>query len=230
METGQTMILQLQSLACGVPDRTLFQGLSLEIGPGESVAVVGRSGIGKSTLIATILGMRKPKSGRVLIAGKSMTDASSGAAAAIRREHVGVVFQHGELLPELTAGENVAVALALTGLRLAEALEEGCRAVEALGVVGDTSAMDLSGGERQRVAFARALASKPDLILADEPTGSLDEEMRDEIATEIFEVVRERQCGLLIVTHDRTVAARADARIDLQDYAEPGARGSIRVK
>nr|WP_240611489.1 ATP-binding cassette domain-containing protein [Actinobaculum sp. 313] len=150
-----------------------------------------------------------------------MSSAKPAQAAQIRREHIGVVFQDGELLPELTAAENIAVALMLNQPGGKEPrIEKARKLVEEVGVPADTRAADLSGGERQRTALVRALATDPELVLADEPTGSLDTITRDAVAEQLFATVRERGAALLVVTHDPTVAARADATLDLAAYTE----------
>ncbi|RTE48956.1 ABC transporter ATP-binding protein [Actinobaculum sp. 352] len=219
MEGRFPMILTVENVSCTVPSRTLFSGLSLSVEGGQSLAVVGPSGSGKSTLLAAILGMTHPSKGRIEVAGEEISSAKPAQAAQIRREHIGVVFQDGELLPELTAAENIAVALMLNQPGGKEPrIEKARKLLEEVGVPADTRAADLSGGERQRTALVRALATDPELVLADEPTGSLDTITRDAVAEQLFATVRERGAALLVVTHDPTVAARADATLDLAAY------------
>ncbi len=214
------MILDIDELACEVPGRELFRGLTLAIDAGQSVAVVGPSGSGKSTLLSTILGMNQPKAGSIRVCGLQVDGLGPTKSAAIRREHIGVVFQDGELLPELTAAENIAVALMMNQPhRYGSRLDEARELLASVGVPADTRAEDLSGGERQRTAMVRALSTSPELVIADEPTGSLDTQTRDEVADLLFDTIKERGGALLVVTHDPTIADRADRRIDLRDYA-----------
>ncbi|MDO5723767.1 MAG: ATP-binding cassette domain-containing protein [Flaviflexus sp.] len=212
------MIIEIDNLSLAVPGRTLFTGLTCAAGPGQSLAVVGPSGVGKSTLVSTILGLHRPASGTITILGRNISAASPREALSMRREHMGVVFQHGELMDELTATENVAVASLMVGdddlaISKARAL------LEKFGVPPGTKARDLSGGERQRTAFARALVTEPELIIADEPTGSLDTYTRDQVADDLFAEVARRGAALIVVTHDLTVAERATTTIELDRYA-----------
>ncbi|MFC7217358.1 ABC transporter ATP-binding protein [Streptomyces polyrhachis] len=215
-ETVDPAALELEALTCRVPDRTLFEGVELRLGVGESVAVTGASGSGKTTLLMCALGLVKPDSGTVRIAGAALGGMSTRRLARYRRQHIGMVFQFGELLPELSPLENVALAALLGGMRRAEAYSRAARLLEELGVPGGSArTATLSGGERQRTAVARALIHEPTLLLADEPTGSLDAENRVSVAELLFELPLRRNCALLLVTHDEEVAARADRRVVL---------------
>lgn len=209
--------LKLQGVSCGVPGRTLFAGLDLQLERGQSLAITGASGTGKSTLLATILGLSTPESGRVLVAGNDMAVLSAREQAAVRRAHIGVVFQEGELIDELSACENVAIAFMLAEA-VGDPMERARSELGRFGVPPDTRAVNLSGGERQRTAVARAMSSTPTLVLADEPTGSLDTVTRDLVAEDLFQRCLETSAALLIVTHDPTVAQRADRVISLGDY------------
>lgn len=212
-------VLELEGVRCSVPGRTLFSGLTLGVRSGESVAIVGPSGVGKSTLLSAILGLTTVDEGRIIVAGTRMTGLKPSAAARVRREYIGVVFQDGELLPELSALENVAVAAMLASPDFDDAEARASALLESVGVDGDTPAADLSGGERQRTALARALVNSPALVLADEPTGSLDTMTRDRVADQLFETARLRGFALLLVTHDPTIATRASRVVNLGDYA-----------
>jgi len=214
--TQNSAPLLLEDLSCGVPGRTLFTGLGLKLEKGQSLAVTGASGTGKSTLLATILGLSAPLAGRVLVSGSDMCVLSAREQAAVRRAHIGIVFQEGELIDELTACENVAISFMLAGEQ-GDAMERARRELIGFGVPPDTRAVNLSGGERQRTAVARALSSTPALVLADEPTGSLDTGTRDLVADDLFQRSRESS-ALLVVTHDPTIAQRADNVISLEDY------------
>lgn len=207
--------LHVRGLRCAVPGRVLFSGLDLDVGSGRSIAVLGPSGSGKSTLLATLLGTRPVEDGTVIVCGTPLRGLSSRAAVQLRRTSVGIVFQDGELVPELTAVENVAVAAMMTRADPASAVPSALDALALFKVPAHTPAAALSGGERQRTALARALVNEPRLVLADEPTGSLDHATRDEVADLLFDVPRRTGCGLLVVTHDPQVAARADLAVRL---------------
>ncbi|MEW6933690.1 ABC transporter ATP-binding protein [Trueperella pyogenes] len=205
-----TYLLEVEDLSCTVPGRTLFADLSFSLSAGESIAIVGRSGVGKSTLLAAIMGLRNVAHGDIRILGESMVSAKAKRKREIRRERLGIVHQDGQLIDELTAVENVAVALMLVKDQLPELWEEAEKRLTAIGVPPHTLASKLSGGEIQRTALVRALASQPSVILADEPTGSLDEETRDAVAQQLFSATRDAQAALVIVTHDPAIAAYAD--------------------
>lgn len=213
--TKVTQPLRVRGLGCAVSGRTLFANLDLDVEAGSTVAILGPSGSGKSTLLSTLLGLRPIEQGDVMVCGTQLRGLARAKATALRREAVGVVFQDGALLPELTAAENVAVAAMMTLVDPSSAKVAADAILARFGVPPDTLAADLSGGERQRAAVARALANEPRLVLADEPTGSLDHATRDDVAEVLFDVPRRTGCGLLIVTHDPDVAARADRAVRL---------------
>ncbi|MFB7781986.1 ABC transporter ATP-binding protein [Streptomyces vinaceus] len=209
--------LELGSLRYAIGGRTLFEDLDLRLPVGESVAVMGPSGSGKSTLISCALGLVRPQ-GLVRVAGTDITPMRRRELARHRGAHTGVVFQFGELLPELTPVENVALAGLLAGASRNDAYGDAEKLLAELGVPGaERSTGTLSGGERQRTAVARALINKPALLLADEPTGALDDANRNSVADMLFQVPRRWECGLLVVTHDEQVAARADRVLHLVD-------------
>lgn len=202
--------LRVKELSHRIGERQLFEDLSLTIRPGQSVAVLGPSGSGKSTLLSLALGLIKPQSGTVEVNGQDIASLSKRGLARLRADSVGMVFQFAELLPELSPAENVALAALLAGRSDADLDAEVTQLLDELGVPEARSVSTLSGGERQRTAVARALINRPRLLLADEPTGSLDEENRDLVADLIFGLPERHGCGLLVVTHDQTVAQRAD--------------------
>ncbi|RFS86351.1 ABC transporter ATP-binding protein [Actinomadura spongiicola] len=208
--------LRIAGLTHAVSDRPIFTDLEFTMRSGESVAVVGPSGSGKTTLLMCLLGLIKPSAGRVEVAGADITRLSTRALAAHRRRHLGVVFQFGELLPELTPLENVALPALLAGMNHQKAYASAERLLGDLGVPKDNTTTGLlSGGERQRTAVARALISEPAVLLADEPTGALDWTTRDAVASTLYSLARDRDCALLVVTHDPAVAGRADRRLRL---------------
>ncbi|PCG84118.1 ABC transporter ATP-binding protein [Streptomyces sp. WZ.A104] len=209
-------MLEVEGLCVEVPGRSLLDDVDLTLRSGESVAVTGPSGSGKSTLLMCLLGLDRPTAGRVKVAGADVTRMRPRKLAGHRRAHIGTIFQFGELLPELTPVENVAVAALLSGARRSAAFEQAASLLARLGVSADTVATSqLSGGERQRTAVARALINKPSLLLADEPTGALDERNRESVSDLLFGLPKETGCGLLVVTHDAAVAARADRTVRL---------------
>ncbi|MFD9629928.1 ABC transporter ATP-binding protein [Streptomyces violascens] len=198
-------------------DRVLLNGVDLQVRAGESAAVTGPSGSGKSTFLGCVLGLIRPSQGVVQVAGQDVVRMRQRALERHRSQHIGVVFQFGELLPELTPVENVALAALLTGTPSQQAYEQAERLLEELGVpYSGVPTGQLSGGERQRTAVARALVNEPAVLLADEPTGALDTATRDSVAELLFEVPRRWGCALVVVTHDPDVAGRADACVELK--------------
>lgn len=193
----------------GAPVRAL-RGLSLEVAAGEFVAIAGPSGCGKTSLLNVLAGLRVPDHGRVLIGDADMTAGDDDARARLRREHVGIVFQHYRLLDTLTAVDNVVIAMRINGMAndAAESRARDLLALVALGARADAPIDALSGGQRQRVAIARALANDPAVLLADEPTGALDSDGQAEIA-ELFRRLHESGQTIVMVTHAMDLAATA---------------------
>jgi len=209
--------LRVSGLCYQVDGRTLLDNVELSVSPGESVAVTGPSGSGKSTLLMCVLGLIKPQAGTVTAGGREITGLGSGQLAQVRRETMSMVFQFGELLPELSPVENVALPVLLDGGRHQDAYRDAKDLLDELGVPADSTPTGmLSGGERQRTAVARALITEPDVLLADEPTGALDPDAKEGVADLLFAAARDRGCALLLVTHDLAVAGRADRRHELR--------------
>lgn len=189
----------------------IFEDVTFSVAPGESVALMGPSGVGKSTVLSLVLGLLSPTRGTVTVAGREWSGLSKSAKAQHRARHIGMVFQFGELVDELSPVENVALPLMWSGQDGRGALTKGAALLEQLGVSTSATTADVvSGGERQRIAVARALIADPPVVLADEPTGSLDAENADTLADLLFGLPRERGCALLVVTHSIDIAARAD--------------------
>ena len=185
--------------------------MDLEVRAGEWVAIVGESGSGKSTLLNIVAGLDRPDAGEVVVAGKRLDHGDDDALALWRRAHVGFVFQSFHLLPYLTVLENVALPLTLLGTAPAprNARAGEMLAAVGLGGFGERRPASLSGGEMQRVAIARALVHQPRLVLADEPTGNLDERNASGVLDCLGAAVREAQAAALMVTHSPVAAARA---------------------
>ena len=203
----------------GARDLHVLQGASLEIAAGEVVALVGPSGSGKSTLLHIAGLLEKPQSGAIMVNGEAAAEANDKARTALRLQHIGFVYQFHNLLPEFSAQENVAMPLRLTGQTKGAALSEASALLEKLGLGERLTHMpsQLSGGEQQRVAIARALANHPALILADEPTGSLDGQAGETVAALLLDEARARQTAVLLATHDMELAARTDRIMRLKD-------------
>jgi putative ABC transport system ATP-binding protein len=194
---------------------TILADVSLSVRAGETLAIVGASGAGKSTLLALLAGLDSPSTGRVSIAGVDLTELDEDGRAVIRGKHVGFVFQSFHLIPSLTAVENVMLPLELGGRRDARQV-----ALTALGQVGLTPRQahypkQLSGGEQQRVAIARAFVTHPAVLFADEPTGNLDTATGQRITDLLFDLNRSTGSTLVLVTHDRTLAARCSRILEL---------------
>jgi ABC-type lipoprotein export system ATPase subunit len=194
-----------------------LRGASLSVHPGEFVAITGRSGAGKSTLLNLIGGLSLPSAGQVVVGGTDISRMEEGPRAAFRRQHIGVIFQTDNLIPFLTALENVMLPMQL-------ARQKAC-AHKALALLTEVGLQErthhkpgmLSGGERQRVAIAIALANQPDLLLADELTGELDTTAAELVMDLLGRLNAERSLTLVVVTHNKTVAARAPRRVTITD-------------
>jgi putative ABC transport system ATP-binding protein len=194
----------------------VLKDISLTIGRGEAVGLVGPSGSGKSTLLMVMAGLERPDSGAVTVGGEDIERLDEDALAQFRGRHIGIVFQSFHLIPTMTARENVAVPLELAGAADAFARAEAELAAVGLGDRLHHYPAQLSGGEQQRVALARALAPRPDILVADEPTGNLDETTGAQIIELIFAAHARRDTTLVLVTHDASLAARCQRVIRLR--------------
>ncbi len=194
---------------------TVLDDINFTVERPESVAIVGASGSGKSTLLALLAGLETPSAGRCVLAGHDLAQLDEDGRARVRREHVGFVFQQFHLLPSFTALENVMLPLELVGA--ADARERARTTLEEVGLAARLAhyPRQLSGGEQQRVALARAYCMRPALLLADEPTGNLDERTADQVIDLMFRLNREAGTTLVLVTHDERLASRCDRRIRL---------------
>ena len=194
----------------------ILQATSMAIDKGDSLAIVGASGSGKSTLLGLLAGLDLPTKGNIRLAGHMITDLSEDQRAAVRLQHVGFVFQSFQLMPNLTALENV-----MLPLELQNAAEIEAKAKQILDRVGLAARLQhypkqLSGGEQQRVALARAFVTEPTVLFADEPTGNLDSHTGERIADLLFQLNQEKQTTLVLVTHDKKLASRCQQLITLE--------------
>ncbi len=204
------------SLGEGAARVHILRKISLTIARGEAVGLIGASGSGKSTLLMTMAGLERPDSGSVRLDGVAIEAMGEDALARFRGERIGIVFQSFHLIPTMTALENVAAPLELAGA--ADAFERAEAELALVGLVGRKShyPAQLSGGEQQRVALARALAPQPSLLIADEPTGNLDEATGRAIIDLLFDAPSRRGATLVLVTHDPALAARCDRTLRMR--------------
>ena len=196
-----------------------LRGVSLEVGDGEVLAITGPSGSGKSTLLLCLAGILRPEAGEIRFAGARLDDLGEAERTRLRRREFGIVLQFGQLVPELTAAQNVALPLLLERHDRAAALRVASGWLERLGAadLGEGLPGELSGGEAQRVAAARALVTSPRVVFADEPTGALDTVAGDQLLETLLSAARETDATVVLVTHENRVAARADREIRLRD-------------
>ncbi|MDX7949795.1 ABC transporter ATP-binding protein [Lichenihabitans sp. Uapishka_5] len=204
------------SLGRGAARVHILKGLDLDVAAGEALGITGHSGSGKSTLLMVLAGLERPERGSVRLEGQDITALGEDALAGLRGRRIGIVFQSFHLIPTMTALENVAVPLELAGR--SDALEVARRELDAVGLAHrlDHYPAQLSGGEQQRVALARALAPDPAILVADEPTGNLDDATGESIVELIFATRAARGATLVLVTHDADLAARCDRTIRLR--------------
>jgi putative ABC transport system ATP-binding protein len=224
VDNAPSTALQAKGLTKIVQDATgsltILDDINLEIASGETVAIVGASGSGKSTLLGLLAGLDVPTSGEVRLFGADLFANDEDGRARLRAQNIGFVFQSFQLLPHLSAQENVLLPMELSG-RTPDGVAATMAAREMLARVGLAERLShypktLSGGEQQRVALARAFVLRPPLLLADEPTGSLDARTGDAVIELMFELNRERGSTLVLVTHDPQIAARCGRRIEIQ--------------
>ena len=196
-----------------------LRGASLAVYPGEILAVMGPSGSGKSTLLHCLAGILKPDSGEIQFAGRRIDTLGEAERSALRRDRFGFVFQFGQLVPELTAQENIALPLLLAGVHRAKALASARTWFGRLELDGleDRRSGELSGGQAQRVALARGLVAQPEVLFADEPTGSLDSLTGERVMDLMAGVARDQGTTVILVTHEPRVAAYADREVIVRD-------------
>lgn len=221
MTTPVNCLIDAQNLCLqyevGNKSISVLRDASLHINQGTTVAITGPSGSGKTSLLLLLSGLERPDSGVIKIDGTSLSDLSRDELADLRRDHVGIIFQSFHLLPSLTALDNVALPLQMAGNTQAVDLARQMLVKVGLADRAHHRPSQLSGGEQQRVAIARALVHRPSLLLADEPTGNLDDQTAESIRDLLFRLNRELNTTLLLVTHDITFAARCDRVLTLHD-------------
>jgi putative ABC transport system ATP-binding protein len=213
-EGNEQAVVRLSGVRKEYGDSIALDGVSLEIHAGEAVAVMGPSGSGKSTLLSMVAGLDRPTSGSVVVHGDDLGTLDEKGLALYRRRRIGMIFQFFNLLDDLSALDNVALAAQLTGTSAANARKRALELFEELGISGrrNTYPAQLSGGERQRVAVARALMNRPAILLADEPTGALDTRAGEQVMDLLLDLNQIGQT-LLLVTHDQQLATRCASRV-----------------
>ncbi|GAA1557928.1 ABC transporter ATP-binding protein [Kribbella lupini] len=214
-----TPALQLSGLEYAYRRNVALRGVSLAVAPGEVVAVTGASGCGKSTLLHCAAGILRPDSGTVQVAGQDLSTLAEQDRSALRRTSIGIVLQFGQLVPDLSLADNVALPLLLGGAKRDAARAAAVQWLDRVGIADEADAVpaQLSGGQTQRAAIARALITDPSVVLADEPTGSVDSRAGQDLLKVLLQSTRDRGAALVIVTHDNLIAASADREIRLRD-------------
>jgi lipoprotein-releasing system ATP-binding protein len=212
-------MIELDNITRSFGSLQVLKDISLNINRGEVVSITGPSGAGKTTLLQIMGSLDKPDGGRVLYDGQDITRMSEKEISAFRNRHIGFVFQFHQLLPEFTAQENITIPMLIGGQGMRQANTRAKELLELLGLAdrADHKPSELSGGEKQRIAVARALANQPDVILADEPSGSLDTKNKEELHKLFFSLRDQLGQTFVIVTHDESLAAMTDRTIRLLD-------------
>jgi ABC-type lipoprotein export system ATPase subunit len=212
-------VLEVESLTKSYAERPILRGVSFKLEQGERVALLGPSGSGKTTVLNCVGGVDRADSGSVTITGHALGDLSVDGLAHLRRRHIGTVFQFYHLLPTLSAAENIELPLQLLGVPTSEREKRVRELLERVGISHRAAALpgQLSGGEMQRVAIARAVVHRPALILADEPTGSLDSATGVQVLDLLAEIVRETNAAMLLVTHSPEAVKHCERVLRMQD-------------
>jgi putative ABC transport system ATP-binding protein len=214
-----TIAIEARDVVFSFGTTPALRGASIAVDPGEILAIMGPSGSGKSTLLHCLAGILVPDSGEILFDGIRVDSLTETRRSSLRRDRFGFVFQFGQLVPELTAAENVALPLLLSGVRRTEALRKAYGWFERLGLEGiqGRRSGELSGGQAQRVALARGLVAGPEILFADEPTGALDSLTGEQVMDLLVAAAREQGTTVILVTHEPRVAAYADREVIVRD-------------
>ena len=212
-------MIQIEKLTKSFGDLRVLKGVDLTIEKGEVISIVGSSGAGKTTLLQLIGTLDKPTSGTIRFNGEDLGRLSSKRLAAFRNRHIGFVFQFHQLLPEFTALENIVIPALIAGRKRSEAESEAMQLLQVMGLQerAHHKPAEMSGGENQRVAVARALINHPDVVLADEPSGSLDSKNKEELHKLFFDLRDRFGQTFVIVTHDETLASYTDRTLHMVD-------------
>jgi ABC-type lipoprotein export system ATPase subunit len=207
------------SYSMGNSSLSVLKDINLSIKSGEFVAIVGKSGSGKSTLLQLMAGFMKPEKGKINILGTNITGLNENEMAIFRQKNMGFVFQSYNLIPTMTAIENVELPLELAGENRQKRRKRAAEVLETIGLAHREHhyPTELSGGEQQRIAIGRAIVSKPKIILADEPTGNLDSETETQIIKQLIDINKSLKTTLIVVTHDHEIAQSADRIINIKD-------------
>jgi putative ABC transport system ATP-binding protein len=219
VHTANSPLLEARGVELSFGPTPALRGANVTVAAGEILAVMGPSGSGKSTLLHCLAGILVPQAGEIYFAGRRLDTLAEGERSALRRDRFGFVFQFGQLVPELTAQENVALPLLLSGVRRADALSRAAGWFERLDLDGlqQRRSGELSGGQAQRVALARGLVARPQVLFADEPTGSLDSLTGEHVMDLLSSAAREQGTTVILVTHEPRVAAYADREVIVRD-------------
>ena len=214
-------MIELDNITRSFGSLNVLKGISLKVERGEVVSITGPSGAGKTTLLQIMGSLDKPDGGRVLYDGQDITRMNEKEISAFRNRHIGFVFQFHQLLPEFTAIENITIPMLIAGEGMRQATSRAKELLEMLGLADRAGhkPSELSGGEKQRIAVARALANQPDVILADEPSGSLDTKNKEDLHKLFFNLRDQLGQTFVIVTHGESLAAMTDRTIHLLDGA-----------
>lgn len=212
-------MIELDNITRSFGSLQVLKGISLKVDTGEIISITGPSGAGKTTLLQIMGSLDKPDTGRVLYDGRDITTMGEKELSSFRGEHIGFVFQFHQLLPEFTAKENIMIPMLIAGKNMHDAASRASELLEMLGLKdrSEHKPSELSGGEKQRIAVARALANKPDVILADEPSGSLDSKNKEDLHNLFFKLRDMLGQTFVIVTHDESLASMTDRTIHLLD-------------
>lgn len=212
-------MIRIDNITKSFGDLHVLKGITFEIGEGEVISITGPSGAGKTTLLQIMGSLDRPDSGSVKYGDTSLFELKSGELAAFRNRHIGFVFQFHQLLPEFTALENIMIPALIANASKAEAMERGRLLLETMGLESRAAhkPSELSGGEKQRIAVARALMNKPDVVLADEPSGSLDSRNKEELHNLFFDLRDRFGQTFVIITHDESLASITDRTIRMRD-------------